>query len=84
MQNQENRRKVEPAAVEQLIQGLSAAQCLTLRNIESFGWELRFVRQSAVPVPVVFGPDGKTIGVLEADGRLNINVEITVRERQSD
>jgi hypothetical protein len=82
MQQRVERRKNGQAGVEVLLDHLNAAQRLTLNNIESFGWSLRFVRQpkSSLPVPVVFGPDGKTIGVLEEDGKLNINIEMGVRD----
>lgn len=82
MQQRAERRKSEQPAAEVLADRLNPAQRLTLQNIEGFGWNLRFVRQSLalLPVPVVFGPDGKTIGVLEEDGKLNINVEMAVRD----
>lgn len=79
---QQERRRDIPGGCDPLEACLNGAQRVTLQNIESFGWELKFIRRPEVELamPVVFGPDGKTIGVLEQDGRLNINIHLSVRE----
>ena len=60
---------------------LSMEQLMSLRRLESFGWTLRFLRQPLFqdPVPVVIQGNGKAVGILEADGRLNIDVDIQIR-----
>jgi hypothetical protein len=63
---------------------LSEFQLMALHRIENFGWELHFVRRPMFQVPtvVVFSADGKKIGVLEDDGRINMNSDIKLREGQ--
>lgn len=72
----------EKAIPENLQDLLSELQMLALRRMESFGWTLRFVRRPLFqePIPVVFSADGETIGVLEEDGRVNMQPDIEVRE----
>lgn len=60
---------------------LNDAQLSTLSQIESFGWELRFVRRPpfADPIPVVFDASGQQNAVLEKDGTLNPNHGLVIR-----
>ena len=60
---------------------LTPDQLLSLRRIEGFGWDLRFVRRHKTPKPVIVvsNPDGKTLGVLEDDGRLNMEHSLRIR-----
>src|SRR5436190_13771582 len=52
---------------------LNDAQLMTLRGLEGFGWELKFIRRKPFqePIAVIFDGDRKTFAVLEADGSLN-------------
>ena len=61
---------------------LSEFQLLALHRIEGFGWELRFVRRPPFQAPtvVVFSADGNKIGVLEEDGRINMEPDIQLRQ----
>jgi len=61
---------------------LSEFQLMALHRIESFGWELKFVRRSPGhdPIPVIVSDDGNKIGVLEDDGRINMEPDIIIRE----
>ena len=61
---------------------LSYAQMALLRTIEGFGWSLKFVRRPLFqqPVIVVTNPDGSSIGILEEDGKLNLDPDIDTRE----
>lgn len=76
------RRTGEMPIPDALKDTLNDLQLIALQNIERFGWELRFVRwplfQDAVPV--VFNGEGNMIGVLEEDGRLNLESDIQVRK----
>ena len=75
----ENRIGEKPVP-DNLQQMLNELQLLALRRIEGFGWELRFVRRHpSHPIPVVSNSDGTTIGVLEDDGRVNLEYEIRLR-----
>lgn len=53
----------------------------TLRQLEAFGWELKFIRHPLFQpsVPVVFDGDRKRFAVLEADGTLNENPPFKIR-----
>jgi hypothetical protein len=75
------KRKGEKPIPDNLQETLNPAQLLALRQIENFGWSLRFVRRPLFqePVPVVVSGDGNTIGVLEEDGRVNMQTDIELR-----
>lgn len=79
--DKERRTGGKPTA-QQLEGMLNDLQLVALRNIEKFGWELRFVRKasSQEAVPVVVNGEGNTLGVLEEDGRLNLQPDIQVRQ----
>jgi len=53
-----------------------------LHKIEGFGWKLVFVRRPLFQESVVVVTDagGNSIGVLEGDGRLNLDPDIQIRE----
>lgn len=61
---------------------LTPLQLIALRNVAEFGWELRFVRREGIdiPVPVVKGADGQTIGIIDEDGNLNTHSDIQLRD----
>ena len=65
---------------------LTPMQLMALRNIAGFGWELRFVRRYGIdiPIPVVYSDQGRRIGVIEEDGKLNLEPEIRLRETTED
>ncbi|MCB1787151.1 MAG: hypothetical protein H6955_14130 [Chromatiaceae bacterium] len=67
-----------PANIKSL---LTQEQALGLRNVENFGWQLAFVRQPLFepPVTVVVSPDHQRFAVLEPDGRVNMELNITLR-----
>jgi hypothetical protein len=70
----EEKRKSESAIPDNVKEVLNEEQMMTLRKIEGFGWQLRFVRRPLFQtvVPVVVSGKGDQIGVLEEDGRLNL------------
>ena len=61
---------------------LNGDQLAKLAAIERFGWTLRYIRRPLFRecVVVVMNQDGGSIGVLEEDGRLNLEVDIETRE----
>jgi len=75
------RRKGGKPIPDDLEGTLNDAQLFALQTIEKFGWELRFVRRPLFqdPVPVVCNGEGNMLGVLEEDGRLNLEAELEVR-----
>jgi len=56
-------------------------QLLSLNQIELFGWQLHFVRKPLFKnmLPVIISADGQSIGVLEEDGRINLQAELSRR-----
>ncbi len=76
------KRKSDKQTPENLLQLLNQLQILALRQIEQFGWSLKFVRRPMFqsPVPVIMDGHGTKIGVLEEDGRINMEPDIKVRE----
>lgn len=54
---------------------LNEDQQMTLRDLERFGWELRFVRRPPFqdPIPVVVDGDRRSFSVLKPDGTLEDN-----------
>ena len=60
---------------------LNTTQLMTLRNLETRGWRLYFIRRDGlqVPIPVVMDADGKTTGVIEEGGNLNTTPNIRLR-----
>lgn len=61
---------------------LTSSQLMTLRSIENYGWSLKFVRREGrdIPMPVIFGADGKSIGIIDEDGNLDMNPKIVIRD----
>jgi hypothetical protein len=76
------KRKGSTPVPDNLTGMLNQLQLLALRQIEQFGWSLRFVRRPMFQsvVPVVMDGQGAKIGVLEEDGRINMEPDIKVRE----
>ena len=76
------RRKSEKEYATMLKRQLNAAQILTLRGLEGFGWELKFIRRAPFqqPIAVVSDGDRKKYAVLEPDGTLNEHPPFKIRE----
>ncbi|MDX1697431.1 MAG: hypothetical protein R3308_04050 [Thiohalobacterales bacterium] len=62
---------------------LNKSQLLTLYKMEGFGWVLAFIRKPLFQdiVPVLFHPDNKKYGVLDVEGALNVQPDITLRQQ---
>ena len=67
-----------PADCDEL---LTPDQLLTLHRVESFGWQLAFVRRPLFqsPVTVITSPEHQSFAVLEADGGINQSPDIVIR-----
>lgn len=76
----ENRKRL-PAIPGDLQERLTELQLLAVRRIEDFGWDLKFVRRENLkePIVVVTNHAGESYGVLEADGRLNLQHNLKIR-----
>lgn len=77
-----DKRKGEQPVPESLSDYLNESQMAALHTIENFGWKLMFVRRPVFqePVIIVVNGDGSQIGVLEEDGRLNLEANIQIRQ----
>jgi hypothetical protein len=77
----QERRKNSTPASRALEKELSFDQVVTLRELERFGWELKFVRRPAFapPIPVVFDPDRKHYAVIKQDGTLDEAESLNIR-----
>ncbi|MGD8620216.1 MAG: hypothetical protein PVH54_13655 [Gammaproteobacteria bacterium] len=72
----------KPPVPENLEETLNEEQIFTLRRMEVFGWELKFIRRPLFQdvLPVLFHTDSNQFGVLENDGTLNMQRDLNVRE----
>ena len=79
---QEEKRTGKSSGLDDLEAVLNEAQLLMLGKMRELGWELKFVRRPMMEdtVPVLFHPDGSEYGILESDGSLNTQTNISVRE----
>lgn len=80
MPNTERRRSPRPTPVQLLAQ-LNESQLRMLRELECFGWELRFVRRPPFvePIPVIFAGDDAYI-TLRFDGSLDDEPAFDIRD----
>jgi hypothetical protein len=78
----DDKRKGEKPIPDDVIKHLNDAQQAELQTIQGFGWSLMFIRRPLFQerVAVVTSPDGSSIGILEEDGRLNLEPNIIVRD----
>ena len=78
----DDKRKGDKPVPDDVKNYLNDAQMAELHTIEGFGWELKFIRRPLFQerLVVVVNPDGNSIGVLEDDGRLNLDPNIQTRE----
>lgn len=76
------RRKVQQQPGRALEKDLNQDQLITLRELENFGWELKFVRRRPFqdPVPVVFDGDRRSFAVLRPDGSLDEKPGFEIRD----
>ena len=81
MNVEKERRSGQKELSSVLKRQLNDAQLLTLRGLEGFGWELKFIRRKPFqePIAVIFDGDRKQFAVLEADGTLNENPAFDIR-----
>lgn len=79
-QQHERRRGINPIPLN-LREFLNEDQRRTLKQIEGFGWELAFVRRPLFqdPIVVIRSSEGTAYSVLEEDGSINAEPDITIR-----
>jgi hypothetical protein len=76
------KRKDMPPVPDNFEVLLNKNQMLALRQIETFGWQLHFVRRPLFqdPLPVILGPEGDRYATLELDGRINMTPDQVLRK----
>ncbi len=80
------KRTGESAVPDNLEDYLNEEQIKALRQIENFGWELKFVRRPLFqePIAVIINTDGDRVGTLEADGRIDLQQNFELRQGTMD
>lgn len=81
-QNKEKRNRQKPIP-DNMKEYLNDDQMLALKQFESYGWRLEFIRRPLFqePTPVLFGPDNQQIGILLVDGTIDKNSNILIRAK---
>ncbi|MBT8116515.1 MAG: hypothetical protein KJO66_01675 [Gammaproteobacteria bacterium] len=76
------KRRGESPVPDNLEDYLNDEQLTALRQIQAFGWELKFVRRPLFqdPVAVIINNDGDRLGTLETDGRIELRSDFNLRE----
>lgn len=76
-----NKRRGEMPVPMNLRELLNQEQMASVRQMESFGWRLAFVRRpsSETPVAIVESTDGRSYGTLEIDGTINTEFSVGLR-----
>jgi hypothetical protein len=75
-----DRRQQEYLRESALKRGLNDDQICTLVTLERFGWSLKFVRKSPLgPLAAVYDPEKHALAVIEPDGHLNENPQLSFR-----
>ena len=79
-----DKRKGEKPVPDDVNDYLNEAQLAELKTIEGFGWKLKYIRRPVFqqPVIIVTSQDGSSIGILEEDGRLNLDANIDTRDQE--
>ena len=80
------KRKGESPIPDNLEDYLNMVQIKALRQIENFGWELKFVRRPLFqePIAVIINTDGDRVGTLEPDGRIDLHQNFELRNGTFD
>jgi len=74
------RRQDQHLRESALKRGINEEQMATLMTLERFGWSLKFVRKSkAGPLAAVYDPEKHALAVIEPDGYLNENPQLSFR-----
>ena len=82
----ENDKRTGQLAVPDNLQDwLNDTQMQILRKIEGLGFKLIFMRRPVFqdPIPVVINDKGNKIGILETDGRLNMEPDLELRRKKA-
>ena len=75
-------RNRQPPVPENLDEYLNDAQKQALEQLKQLDWYVKFVRRPPhkEPTIVLYNNDGYSIGILEEDGRINVELDIEIRK----
>jgi len=78
----EEKRKGEQAIPDNVDDYLNDLQQMILKNINSLGWSLEFVRRSSgeLPIAVIGDKEFNMFGVFEENGSVNFETDILFRQ----
>ncbi len=81
MQPKRERRKTDPSVTTEMEKQLNPAQLESWRMMQTFGWQLRFVRRPLFqqPVAVIVNKAGELHAVIEEDGKVNDKPDFKIR-----
>lgn len=81
----EEKRKDMVPATDNSYELLNENQRRALRQIETFGWQLHFLRRPSFKdsEAVILSPKGDRFAILECDGRINMTADLAVRQEIS-
>ena len=81
-----DKRRGENAIPENCKELMTDDQIIALRNLESFGWSLKYVRRPKfAPIEViVVSNDGKSFAILRDDGELDEETPVLSRESTAE
>lgn len=82
---EEDRRQGIAPVPDNLDKLLNQHQLRALRQVETFGWQLHFVRRPLFqdPIAAIISPEGNKIATLEQDGRVNILDNSVIRDKDT-
>jgi hypothetical protein len=80
-QNNEERRKGQPAVPSDLKPYLNPNQMLTLNAMKNFGWQMYFIRRPLFqrPTAVMINHEGTRIAEIEENGTFDTETRIVIR-----
>ena len=84
MEHKEKRKRINPVPDDPL-KYMNEAQIRTYLLMQGFGWRIKFIRRSSLlqnPVCVMTDPEMTALAVLENDGFLNRQPDITYRSAE--
>lgn len=79
---EDDKRNKDKPVPDNISDYLTGAQLAELHHVESFGWTLKYIRWPLFKetVVMVIDSNSSSIGVLEEDGVLNLEINIATRE----
>jgi len=81
---EQNERRTGKKAVphDHLPDFLNEQQLIAYHGMERFGWYIKFIRRPLFqrPVCILSNPEGTVLAILEDDGNINEQPDLTIRD----